>query len=414
MLLQSSRKVVSERTLGSEPMCTVPQRSMSFVPTSTSSRNLMDSAATINPLPQPTNQQATAFNNNDQYTFAQGNNIYAGSATALTFPSTTSTANIVSANQMQMQANNNVLNMGAGTQTQSLQQPINFLPQTNSATSNSNAFHTPTTAPTMPTAMAFTMNLPPIQEDPEASQSTPGTYIAQLLHQPEVQRHQQELLQNFLQAIPPPPVATASTLAPTPAPVQPPIGASNSTSTTSSPAHSHRNPLAAGIPMVVGPTGGPPLQQLYPQQDLRDELERTQQAQNLHEERSITNTSPLGLPTPFTGKDIEVSPESLKKKSVSVAFDAVPLLPAIGTFMGSAFAPTIPLSDTLGSSMKASQSSQQSLHDWDRTQMGLRRSHSKTMRASSRSRKKLQDLQAIQDMFGYGNLVKKEERAKMA
>ena len=137
-------------------------------------------------------------------------------------------------------------------------------------------------------------------------------------------------------------------------------------------------------------------------------MERTQQAQKLHEQRSITNTSPRGLPTPFTGQDIDISPDieispgSLKKKSVSVAFDAVPLLP-----------PTIPLSDALGSSMKASQDAQQSIHDWDR-KMGLRRSHSKTMRASSRSRKKLQELQAIQDMFGLGNLVKKEERAKMA
>ena len=409
MLLQSSRKVVSERALGSEPMCNVPQRNMSFA--STSSRNLMDSATTTNLLPQPTHQQATAFNNNEQSTFAQGNTISGEGAAAASFPSTTSTANIVTANQMQIQANNNIFNMGAGVQTQSLQQPTNFLQQMNSTTSNnSNAFQTSTTAPNMhvPTAMAFTTNLPPIQEDPEASQSTAGNnstltpeYITQLLHQPEVQCHQQELLQNFLQAIPPPPVATASTLAPTPAPVQPPIGASTSTSTPSS-APSRQNPFAAGIPMLVGPGVIPPLQQLYLQQDLRDEMERTQQAQNLHEQRSITNTSPRGLPTPFTGQDIEISPGSLKKKSVSVAFDAVPLLP-----------PTIPLSDALGSSMKASQDSQQSIHDWDR-KMGLRRSHSKTMRASSRTRKKLQELQAIQDMFGLGNLVKKEERAKMA
>ena len=419
MLLQSSRKVVSERALGSEPMCNAPQRNMSFA--STSSRNLMDNATTTIPLPQPTQQQATASNNNnnnnnnnnknnENYAFAQGNSIYAGSAAAASSSSRFSTANIVSTNQMQIQANNNIINMGAAMQTQSLQQPTNFLQQTNNSTGNLNAFQTSTIAPTIPTALAFTTNLPPIQEDPESSQSTLGDnstltpeYITHLLHQPEVQRHQQELLQNFLQAtcIPPPPVATVATFAPSPAPVQAPAGASTSTSTPS-PAPSRHNPFAAGIPMVVGPNGILPLQQLYLQQDLRDELERTQQAQNLHEQRSITNTSPRGLPTPFTGQDVEISPGSLKKKSVSVAFDAIPLL-----------TPTIPLSDSLNSSMKASQNSQQSIHDWDR-EMGLRRSHSKTMRASSRSRKKLQELQAIQDMFGLGNLVKKEERAKMA
>lgn len=40
------------------------------------------------------------------------------------------------------------------------------------------------------------------------------------------------------------------------------------------------------------------------------------------------------------------------------------------------------------SSMEISQKSQQAIHDWDR-KMGLKRSHSKTMRLSSRSRKKL-------------------------
>ena len=119
MLLQSSRKVVSERALGSEPMCNVPQRNMSFA--ATSSRNQMDSVATTTTtLPQPTHQQATAFNNNEQYSFAQGNSIYAGSAPAASFPSTTSTAKIVTANQMQIQANSNILNMGAAMQTQSL------------------------------------------------------------------------------------------------------------------------------------------------------------------------------------------------------------------------------------------------------------------------------------------------------
>ena len=41
--------------------------------------------------------------------------------------------------------------------------------------------------------------------------------------------------------------------------------------------------------------------------------------------------------------------------------------------------------------MKLSRESQQALHDWDKS-MGLRKSHSKTMRASSRSRKKLQEM----------------------
>lgn len=41
--------------------------------------------------------------------------------------------------------------------------------------------------------------------------------------------------------------------------------------------------------------------------------------------------------------------------------------------------------------MERSQKSQQDIHDWDR-KMGLKRSHSKTMRLSSRSRKKLRTL----------------------
>jgi len=43
------------------------------------------------------------------------------------------------------------------------------------------------------------------------------------------------------------------------------------------------------------------------------------------------------------------------------------------------------------SSMEKSQGSQQAIHDWDR-KMGLKRSHSKTMRLSSRSRKKLRSI----------------------
>lgn len=41
--------------------------------------------------------------------------------------------------------------------------------------------------------------------------------------------------------------------------------------------------------------------------------------------------------------------------------------------------------------MGSSQESQQAIHDWDR-KMGLKRSHSKTMRLSSRSRKQLRDI----------------------
>merc|ERR1712154_257393 len=44
--------------------------------------------------------------------------------------------------------------------------------------------------------------------------------------------------------------------------------------------------------------------------------------------------------------------------------------------------------ETFARSMAISQESQQSIHDWDK-RMGLKRSHSKTMRLSSRSRKKL-------------------------
>ena len=46
------------------------------------------------------------------------------------------------------------------------------------------------------------------------------------------------------------------------------------------------------------------------------------------------------------------------------------------------------LMEAFRSAMEKSQKSQQSIHDWDR-KMGLKRSHSKTMRLSTRSRKKL-------------------------
>lgn len=52
------------------------------------------------------------------------------------------------------------------------------------------------------------------------------------------------------------------------------------------------------------------------------------------------------------------------------------------------------LKETLESfraSMEQSQKSQQAIHDWDR-KMGLKRSHSKTMRLSARSRKKLRNI----------------------
>jgi len=44
---------------------------------------------------------------------------------------------------------------------------------------------------------------------------------------------------------------------------------------------------------------------------------------------------------------------------------------------------------SLSDAMEKTQKSQQELHDWDRKIMGLKRSHSKTMRLSTRSRKKL-------------------------
>mmetsp|Transcript_10389 Transcript_10389/g.14888 ORF Transcript_10389/g.14888 Transcript_10389/m.14888 type:complete len:319 (+) Transcript_10389:102-1058(+) len=47
--------------------------------------------------------------------------------------------------------------------------------------------------------------------------------------------------------------------------------------------------------------------------------------------------------------------------------------------------------DSFESSMEAAQKSQQKIHDWDR-KMGLKRSHSKTMRLSSRSRRKLRQI----------------------
>jgi len=59
------------------------------------------------------------------------------------------------------------------------------------------------------------------------------------------------------------------------------------------------------------------------------------------------------------------------------------------------------------SCMELSQESQEAIYDWDRS-MGLRRSHSKTMRASARSRKKLQQMQ------GSVGLILRQHRAKMA
>ncbi len=47
--------------------------------------------------------------------------------------------------------------------------------------------------------------------------------------------------------------------------------------------------------------------------------------------------------------------------------------------------------EAFASAMEKSADSQQSIHDWDR-KMGLKRSHSKTMRMSSRSRKKLRNI----------------------
>ena len=47
--------------------------------------------------------------------------------------------------------------------------------------------------------------------------------------------------------------------------------------------------------------------------------------------------------------------------------------------------------ETFNTAMEQSQKSQQDIHDWDR-KMGLKRSHSKTMRQSSRSRKKLRSV----------------------
>jgi hypothetical protein len=49
------------------------------------------------------------------------------------------------------------------------------------------------------------------------------------------------------------------------------------------------------------------------------------------------------------------------------------------------------LMENFNKSMEHSQKSQQDIHDWDR-KMGLKRSHSKTMRLSSRSRKKLRSI----------------------
>lgn len=56
--------------------------------------------------------------------------------------------------------------------------------------------------------------------------------------------------------------------------------------------------------------------------------------------------------------------------------------------------------------MNRTEESQQDIHDWDRS-MGLRRSHSSTMRATGRSRRKLQD--AVRAMISKGNPGGKEE-----
>lgn len=252
----------------------------------------------------------------------------------------------------------------------------------------------PYTSLTNPTArpMGCTTTLPPIPQNQFGFALTPENKSQLLLQQQVLLLQQQTVMQNF---------------------PQPPLGvipaASRPTTT----------------PIVLGPNGLPQPQQLsyqqYQEQLAQRQVFRGSQLQHPQapmvgvtsypepqdeDDEQVTKTKTTETKNKGKGKGKEDHDESpsFERKPLSASFDAVPLVP-----------PPIPLSEELGSTMTASQASQQSIHDWDRA-MGLRRSHSKTMRASQRSRKKLQEVRAIQDMFGAKelDLVMREERAKTA
>merc|ERR1712032_283953 len=64
----------------------------------------------------------------------------------------------------------------------------------------------------------------------------------------------------------------------------------------------------------------------------------------------------------------------------------------------------------LESTMKQSIASQQSLHDWERKHMGLKKSHSKTMRSSRKSRAKILTMFRKEQKMKYKLAKKKMEK----
>jgi len=97
--------------------------------------------------------------------------------------------------------------------------------------------------------------------------------------------------------------------------------------------------------------------------------------------------------------------------STSSSVDSV-YMPPPSSKSSTSLTPAVPLtfsvSPGLASCMTMSEKSEKEIQNWDR-QMGLKKSHSKTMRATGRSRKTLQELQS---QMWHGN--KKECRARLA
>jgi len=257
-----------------------------------------------------------------------------------------------------------------------------------SASSSSVSSSPPYTSLTNQTAMGYTTTLPPVPQNQFGFALTPENQSQLLLQHQVLLMQQRAVMQNF---------------------PQPPLGVTPATS------------RPAITPIVLGPNGLPQPHQ-WPYQQYQEQLAQRQvfhgsQLQHPQapmvdvtsnpepqdeEDENVTKTKITEIKKKEKGKDDPKKSPSFERKSLSASFEVVPLVP-----------PPIPLSEELGTTMTASQASQQSIHDWDKA-MGLRRSHSKTMRASQRSRKKLQEVRAIQDMFGAEGLVRREERAKTA
>ena len=248
---------------------------------------------------------------------------------------------------------------------------------------------------TNPAAMSFTSHISPTSQSPFGSGIMPPN-IAELL----LQRQQQTLMQAC------PPLPLAAHIVPNPAalPSSSPIvlRPSDLLQPQQLLHHRYHQPVEDGQ-MFPGYL----TQQQSPPQPSLESLTPPTSPQDDDAQVTETNASKKKKKKKQSKKEKEKKKDddtslSFERKPLSAAFDAIPLVP-----------PSIPLSEELGTTMSASEVSQKSIHDWDRS-MGLRRSHSKTMRASMRSRKRLQEVRAIQDMFGVKGLVRREERAKTA